>query len=177
MIIISKPIRRIIENQSTPQQKADKNYLKVILIILLTILITAGVVYFVMNQQIDEAKNSANKTDNEKVAELEKQVKEQIAELEEQSGQPAESGQPAVSGYAGFKQFCASKNNAAPFVYYVNNDGEFGTCTLGQAGMLTAKKVNGNWTELASGQQLSDESIQKLNANKVPAALYKTDCN
>lgn len=154
-------------------KKSSNQVLTMVIVGLIAALLTAIVMYLVMNEQVQKERSlaSKNSADAVRVVELEKEVKE----LEDR-GATTVAGINNDSGYEKFKKYCESIPEAKPHIYLSNNDGEFGTCN-GPGYMITAKKIDGTWTKIVSGQAISPDEQKKLNDNGVPTALYITSCN
>lgn len=170
----NQPIERPVE-QSAMAKKSSNQALTMVIVGLVAALLAGVIMYLVMNEQVQKEKSlaSKNSADAVRVVELEKEVKE----LEDREATTV-TGINNESGYENFKKYCESEQ-AVPFIYFINTAGEFGTCNSGSfpGFMLTAKKIDGTWTEIHSGQAISATEQKKLNDNNVPTALYMTSCN
>ena len=154
-------------------KKPSNQALTMVIVGLVAALLAGVIMYLVMNEQVQKEKSlaSKNSADAVRVVELEKEVKE----LEDR-GATTVTGINNESGYEKFKKYCGSIPQAVPYIYLVTDAGEFGTCR-GPGYMTVAKRIDGTWTEIQSGQTISATEQKKLNDNNVPTALYMTSCN
>lgn len=168
----NQPIERPVE-QSVMAKKSLNQALTMVIVGLVAALLAGVIMYLVMNEQVQKEKSlaSKNSADAVRVVELEKEVKE----LEDREATTV-TGINNESGYEKFKKYCGSIPQAEPYIYLVTDAGEFGTCR-GPGYMITAKKIDGTWTKIVSGQAISPDEQKKLNDNGVPTALYMTSCN
>ena len=169
----NQPIERPVE-QPVMAKKSSNQALTMVIVGLVAALLAGVIMYLVMNEQVQKEKSlaSKNSADAVRVVELEKEVKE----LEDREATTV-AGINNESGYEKFKKYCESEQ-AVPFIYFINTAGEFGTCNSGSfpGFMLTAKRINGNWTTMVKGQQVTPADQKKLNDNNVPTALYMESC-
>ena len=141
-------------------------------LVLLSALAVGTSMWYVMNQRVEDAKNNTSaEVDQSQSVNLAKisELQSEVTALETASQTNPSTGE-VVSEYNQFKAFCQSQSGLVN-TYVKNKDGEFGTCTLADA-KLISKKVNNQWSVLVSNQELSETDKTALAANKVPSYLY-----
>lgn len=163
-----EPINEVLVRQPEAKKSNSKTILIIIAVTIISALATGTAVWFIMTTQNNLDKTLLTTQIAEKtttIVDLNKAINDSATSIV--SLTPASDSTTAVNDITALKEFClAGTTNVAigNYFYASVTDGVYGNCDIyslsGVGGYFkVAKKVNGAWTEVFSGQQISQSII------------------